>query len=200
MCGTKVMDDASFTYVSRGGIKLEAALHAFGMSVQGATCADLGCSTGGFTDCLLKHGAQHVYAVDTAYGELAWTLRQSPQVTVLERSNALHLEPAAACDLVAIDLGWTPQSRALPVALRWLAPDRPGRVITLIKPHYEASKDAMGRGRHGKLDDEQALAVKDRVIQEIQSNDSLKVLGCIPSPIRGGKGGNLEYLAGIEVA
>jgi len=161
------------------------------------TCADLGCSTGGFTDCLLHHGASHVYAVDTAYGELAWTLRQDERVTVMERRNALHTDPEAACELVTIDLGWTPQHKALPAAEKWLAPGPESRVITLIKPHYEASREAMGgRGgrRKGKLDDEQALAVTQQVMTEVEKL-GFKALGLIPSPIRGGKGGNLEYLA-----
>jgi len=202
-------------YASRAGQKLKAALDAFGLDVAGAreetlsgearwggvrggvrglTCADLGCSTGGFTDYLLQHGASHVYAVDTAYGELAWKLRQDPRVTVLERSNALHLNPLAPCDLVTIDLGWTPQRLAIPAAARWLA-DRPdARIITLVKPHYEATPDAMSGKRRGKLDDDQALAVTDRVLQDLEDK-GFTALNRVESPIRGGKGGNLEVLA-----
>jgi len=187
------------SYVSRGGLKLETALISFGLEVNGLICADLGCSTGGFTDCLLQHGAKHVYAVDTAYGELAWKLRQDPRVTVLERSNALHLEPAAACGLVTVDLGWTPQRLALPVAMRWLGQGPGGRIISLIKPHYEASKDALSRGKKGKLDDARAEAIKDQVMQEIDKM-GFTPLGCIPSPIRGGKGGNIEYLALLQAS
>ncbi len=202
------------TYASRAGQKLRAALDSFTLDITGFTCADLGCSTGGFTDCLLQHGARHVYAVDTAYGELAWKLRQDPRVTVLERSNALHLKPLAACDLVTVDLGWTPQRLAIPAAAAWLGGQDPeqrkgqaqgksggksggGRIITLVKPHYEATADALGQGKRGKLDDAQADEVADRVLQE------LRVMGFttvqrIPSPIRGGKGGNIEYLALLE--
>jgi 23S rRNA (cytidine1920-2'-O)/16S rRNA (cytidine1409-2'-O)-methyltransferase len=182
------------TYASRAGQKLEAALDAFGLDITGLICADLGCSTGGFTDCLLQHGAGHVYSVDTAYGELAWKLRQDPRVTVLERSNALHLEPAAACDLVTIDLGWTPQRLAVPAAARWLGKSGKGRIISLIKPHYEAPKDALRGAKKGTLDDAVAETIKEKIIQDLDGME-FTTLGCIESPVRGGKGGNREYLA-----
>ena len=187
-------------YASRAGLKLHAALSAFGLDPTGLTCADLGCSTGGFTDCLLTHGARHVYAVDTAYGELAWKLRQDPRVTVLERSNALHTEPLAPCDLVTVDLGWTPQRLAIPAAARWLADKPEARIITLIKPHYEDSGRAMTRlpgnkaGKRGKLDDTLALQVAEEVMQSFKTM-GFTSLAQTPSPIRGGKGGNLEVLA-----
>ncbi len=193
------------SFASRAGLKLYTALQAFQVDPTDYVCADLGCSTGGFTDCLLQHGARHVYAVDTAYGELAWKLRQDPRVTVMERSNALHTEPAEACDLVTIDLGWTPQHKALPAASRWLKDGPDARIITLIKPHYEASRDAMAprprspkspRSGHrkGKLNDVQALEVTQRVLDSIQEL-GFHALAHIPSPIRGGKGGNIEYIA-----
>jgi len=183
-------------YVSRGGLKLEAALEAFGLDVAGFVCADLGCNVGGFTDCLLQRGAAHVYAVDTGYGQLAWKLRQDPRVTVMERTNAMHVDVAeisnfrSQTDLVTIDLAWTKQQHAIPAAMRW----NPRRIITLIKPHYEAS-DATNRKGH--LDEEQADAVLQRVLSELPG-----VVGCIRSPIKGGKSkgktGNVEYLAMLE--
>lgn len=217
-------------YVSRGGLKLDAALQAFAFDPAGLTCADLGCSTGGFTDCLLQHGAAHVYSADTGYGVLAWKLRQDPRVTVLERRNALHLDPHEAvedfpgCSLVVIDLGWTPQRLAIPAARRWLRTDQPGHIITLIKPHYEASALAAGQrpadgreeasagrcpaasGRKANshkrpkaiLDDAEAAAVHQRVLGELPAL-GVEVLGDIISPIRGGKGGNVEYLALLRV-
>ena len=185
------------TYASRAGQKLHTALKAFELDVTGLICADLGCSTGGFVDCLLQHGARHVYAVDTAYGELAWKLRQDPRVTVLERSNALHLEPVAACDLVTVDLGWTPQRLAIPAASRWLGGNPTGRIISLIKPHYEDTQGAFKGQKKGKLDDEQAMIVTDRTIQSLEKN-GFKTTRTIPSPIRGGKGGNLEVLALLQ--
>lgn len=127
---------AESVFVSRAGEKLAAALDRFGVDVTGMVCADLGCNVGGFTDCLLQRGAERVYAVDTGYGALAWKLRQDERVVVMERTNALHLDPPEeGVGLVTVDLSWTPQRYGVPAALRW----RPGRVITLIKPHYEAS-------------------------------------------------------------
>ncbi len=109
------------TYASRGGQKLRHALDEFHVDVTGLACADLGCSTGGFTDCLLQAGAAKVFAVDTAYGELAWKLRKDPRVVVMERTNALHAPPPEdRVDLVVVDLGWTPQKAVIPVALKWL--------------------------------------------------------------------------------
>lgn len=197
-------------YVSRGGLKLEAALDAFELDPANLVCADLGCNVGGFTDCLIQRRASHVYAVDTAYGQLAWTLRQHEKVTVLERTNALHFDPTTIegfqhCDLVVIDLGWTRQHKAIPVALQWLGDSPNARIITLIKPHYEAEADAMTESkskgkRKGVLDDEQADAVVQRVVSELPSV-GVHVLRHIASPIRGGgkrgktKEGNREYLA-----
>ncbi|HEX7009681.1 MAG TPA: SAM-dependent methyltransferase [Phycisphaeraceae bacterium] len=187
-------------YVSRGGLKLQAALNAWHINPTGMTCADLGCSTGGFTDCLLQHGAAKVYAVDTAYGQLAWKLRQNPRVVVLERTNALHADPRETiadfpgCDLVTLDLGWTRQQRAVPAALRWLREEPSARIITLIKPHYEASRQALRSRRGGVLSSEQAQAVLQRVLDELPTL-GVTVLACMPSPIVGGKGGNVEYLA-----
>ncbi|MEM6393578.1 MAG: SAM-dependent methyltransferase [Planctomycetota bacterium] len=185
-------DDRRF--VSRGGLKLDAALDAFashGIEPTGLTCADLGCSTGGFTDALLQRGAEHVFAVDTAYGELAWTLRQDPRVTVLERSNALHIPPPEdahhACGGVVIDLGWTKQAKALPAALPWLAPD--GWVISLVKPHYESG--------HHRLDDGTAQAICDDVLQALP-DAGWTVIDSLESPVRGGKGRNLEVLALLQ--
>ncbi len=207
------MNPETPTYASRAGQKLHTALETFDLDVSGLICADLGCSTGGFVDCLLQHGAKHVYAVDTAYGELAWKLRQDPRVTVLERSNALHLEPVAVCDLVTVDLGWTPQHLAIPAASRWLAPGTVdsqrtggtgaaaksggGRIISLIKPHYEDTRKAFAGKKKGTLDDDQAGVITERVIQDLEKQ-GFKTLKTVQSPIRGGKGGNLEVLALLQ--
>ncbi|MEM9916240.1 MAG: SAM-dependent methyltransferase [Planctomycetota bacterium] len=190
-------------FASRGGLKLDAALEHFGIDVAGATCVDLGCSTGGFVDCLVQRGAAKVFAVDTAYGELAWKLRQDDRVVVLERTNAVHALPedvapeaAMGCDIVSIDLGWTKQERAIPVALRWLKALSDGdggaeaRIVSLIKPHYES-------GRH-KLTDEEADAETQRVVDEVLPGLGVEVEGWIRSPIRGGKGKNLEHLAVLK--
>ena len=189
--------DPPHPYVSRGGLKLRHALDHFALDVTGFVCADLGCSTGGFTDCLLQAGAARVVAVDTGYGVLAWKLRQNPRVEVHERANALHLEPTAAADLVVIDLGWTPQRLCIPAALRWLKPG--GRIITLIKPHYEAAKlpGASARPAPPVLPENEAESVRDRVLAEMPAL-GVDVLGVTKSPITGSKGakkGNVEYLA-----
>jgi 23S rRNA (cytidine1920-2'-O)/16S rRNA (cytidine1409-2'-O)-methyltransferase len=181
--------DPPHPYVSRGGVKLAAALASFHLDVHGFVCADLGCSTGGFVDCLLQHGAARVFAVDTGYGQLAWKLRQDDRVTVLERTNALHVQPPgdgrASCDLVTIDLGWTRQSRALPATLPWLKPHS-GRVVTLIKPHYES-------GEH-RLAEQETRGVAERTLAEAEAA-GWQSHGLIESPIRGSKGGNVELLA-----
>jgi len=121
-------------FVSRSGLKLDAALEAFDLDVRDAVCADFGCNVGGFTDCLLRRGASTVYAVDTGYGALAWKLRKDPRVVVMERTNALHCEVPASVDVVVIDVAWTPQERIIPAAMRWLAQSgrtRGGRIVSL---------------------------------------------------------------------
>ena len=182
-------------FVSRGGLKLRAALDAFSLDPRGLICADLGCSTGGFTDCLLQAGALRVTSVDTAYGQFAWRLRNDPRVTLMERTNALHLEPPETVDLVVIDLGWTPQARAIPVAIRWLKPG--GSIISLIKPHYEMPKAEFQRlAVKGILPDEDAERVCAQTIAALPTL-GVRVHRSIESPIRGGEGGkgNREWLA-----
>ncbi len=186
-------------YASRGGIKLQAALDAFGLNPEGWCCADLGCNVGGFTDCLLQRGAAHVYAVDTGYGALAWKLRNDERVTVLERTNALHFDPRESidafigCDLIVIDLGWTRQRHAIPAALRWLKSPEEGRIVTLIKPHYEAG--GRERSRH-VLTEAQAAQQVSQVLAGMSSY-GVQAVRVIQSPIRGGRSGkgNVEYLA-----
>lgn len=193
-------DAAGPVYVSRGGLKLHAALAAFGVDVSGFVCADLGCNVGGFTDCLLQHGAKEVYAVDTGYGTLAWKLRNDDRVHVHERTNAMHVPeeviPEGGVDLVVIDLAWTPQQHAIPAALKW----GPRFIITLIKPHYESTHTG---GKRARLSDEKAEEVMRATVAKLGEMDGLEVLGHVVSPIRGGKGknkqGNTEYLAYLKV-
>src|SRR4051794_7559472 len=116
-------------FVSRAGQKLEHALAHFDISVTGMTCADLGCSTGGFTDCLLQRGAAKVYAVDTGYGVLDWKLRKDPRVVLMERTNAMHVELPELVDLVTIDVAWARQPHNLPAAKKILKAG--GQVVTL---------------------------------------------------------------------
>jgi 23S rRNA (cytidine1920-2'-O)/16S rRNA (cytidine1409-2'-O)-methyltransferase len=175
-------------YVSRGGEKLAAALDAFGISPASWVCADLGSNVGGFVDCLLRRGALKVYAIDTGYGVLAYTLRTDPRVLVLERTNAMHVELPEAVDLVTIDVAWTRQHRILPAAMKLLKPD--GRIVTLVKPHYEAPRQDLHRGLLAPAAARQAF---DTVRAQIEST-GLTVEKWIESPITGQKG-NVEYLA-----
>ncbi|MEM9290967.1 MAG: SAM-dependent methyltransferase [Acidobacteriota bacterium] len=206
--------DAPRPYVSRGGLKLEHALTTFGLEVSGLRCADLGASTGGFTDCLLRQGAQRVWAVETGYGVLDYRLRIDERVEVMERTNALHAEPPEEpVDLVVADLSWTRQRFVVPAARRWLG-DRPeGRCISLIKPHYEVEGDEEALLEDGILPQEASELVLQRVLATLP-NLGARVLATTPSPIRGsGKrrrrgrrrkrqpgaaaagSGNIEYLA-----
>lgn len=193
-------------FVSRAGIKLAHGLDHFQLDVAGLTCADFGCNVGGFTDCLLQRGAAHVYAIDTGYGVLDYRLRIDNRVTVMERTNALHAEPPdARVDLVTIDLAWTPQRYAIPAALGWLKSG--GRIVTLIKPHYELTEDQkQSLLVNGLLQPDDARAVLDRVLQAMPDL-GVKVVDHVQSPITGKKSsskpvepgrigaGNIEFLA-----
>lgn len=167
---------------------MAAALDAFNVVPAGWVCADLGSNVGGFTDCLLQRGAARVYAVDTGYGTLAYKLRKDPRVHVMERTNAMHVQLPEPVDLAVIDVGWTRQQRILPPARGLLRPD--GRIITLIKPHYEADAAQL---RSGVLPAEQAPEVLDAVCRTIEQL-GFRVAGLIESPIPGQKG-NREWLA-----
>jgi 23S rRNA (cytidine1920-2'-O)/16S rRNA (cytidine1409-2'-O)-methyltransferase len=188
-------------YASRAGVKLAHALDAFGIDVTGRTCADFGANVGGFTDCLLRRGAGRVYAVETGYGVLAWTLRRDARVVVMERTNALHAPPpppdasSGGVDLVAVDLGWTPQRLAVPAALRWLRAPAEGDVVTLVKPHYEAGR--------GSMEDAAAAQALEGVLDALRSLGAI-VVAVTTSPIRGaksargGSAGNVEYLLHVR--
>jgi 23S rRNA (cytidine1920-2'-O)/16S rRNA (cytidine1409-2'-O)-methyltransferase len=180
-------------YVSRGGLKLAAALDAFGIDPAGCVCADLGSNVGGFVDCLLQRGAQKVYAIDTGYGVLAWALRRDERVVVMERTNAMHATLPEPVDLVTIDAGWTRQQHILPNALRMLGPT--GRGITLIKPHYEAEPDRLASG---VLDEGSADEMLQSVCDQIRGLGA-EVLRTIRSPITGQKG-NVEFFALVRPA
>lgn len=189
-------------WVSRAGEKMDHALSTFGLDVEGLRCADFGCSTGGFTDCLLQRGARRVICIDTGYGVLDWKLRQDDRVEVMERTNVMHLPPPEhPVDLIVIDVGWTPQSKVLPIAAEWLADG--GQVISLVKPHYEVSAKTRGQGHARLEDDEAAEAFRDTL--DRMPDWGWDVVAHTPSPIRGaksGKGrkgaGNLEFLAQIR--
>lgn len=180
--------DKIIPFVSRAGEKLEFALDNFEVDVKGKIVADFGSSTGGFVDCLLSRGAEKVYSVDTSYGELAWKLRNDSRVVVMERTNAMHVTLPVKVDLITIDTSWTKQEKVIENALGNLKGG--GLIISLIKPHYEAQK---GQLEKGKLKDEFVDMVLDKVEADIRNNGG-KVIKKIESPILGEKGKNKEFL------
>ncbi|MEW6252189.1 MAG: SAM-dependent methyltransferase [Planctomycetota bacterium] len=174
-------------YVSRAGQKLEAALRGFRLVVSGWICTDFGSHTGGFVDCLLQHGAARVHAVDPGYGILDYRLRRDPRVVVHERTNALRFVPPEPCDLVTIDVGWTPQRLILPAVRRALKPG--GRVVSLVKPQYEAAAGAL---RGGVVLSEHLESVLMQCRREVAAL-GWQITSEIESPVRG-HGGNIEFL------
>ena len=181
------MSDSEHQYVSRGGLKLQAALEAFRVSVVDYVCADFGSHVGGFVDCLLSHGAAKVHAVEPGYGVLDYRLRQNPRVIVHERTNALRFTAPEPCDLVTIDVGWTQQRLILPAAKRALKPN--GRAITLVKPHYEAPRELL---IGGVLPDDYLEQVLETCRADI-TDLGWVIENEIQSPIAG-HGGNREAL------
>jgi len=183
-------------YVSRGGLKLEAALRAFDVNVNCLKCLDVGASTGGFTDCLLQNGAQHVFAVDVGYGQLAWQLRQDSRVTVIERTNIRHLAYEIinqTVDLITIDVSFISLKLVIPAVLQFMEKDT--IILALIKPQFEVGKNKVGKG--GVVKD---AAMHEQVIDNLKSDlrpIHLELKQVIPSPILGPKG-NKEYLADIR--
>lgn len=176
-------------FVSRAGNKLQFALDQFELEVKDLVCADFGSSTGGFVDCLLQNGARKVYSIDTSYGELAWILRNNPKIIVMERTNAMHVKLPEKVDLVTIDTAWTKQILTIPNALNNLKSG--GSIISLIKPHYEAPKEYLDKGR---LKNEFIEKVLENVKNDIVAVGG-KVINIVESPIVGEKGKNREFLA-----
>jgi 23S rRNA (cytidine1920-2'-O)/16S rRNA (cytidine1409-2'-O)-methyltransferase len=185
-------------YVSRGGEKLAAALQTFPIAVEGRTCADVGASTGGFTDCLLQNGALRVYAIDVGQGILHWKLRQDPRVVVMEETNARFVERLPEpVSLVTIDASFISLKILLPVVRRWLAPQG-GEVVALVKPQFEAGRQAVARG-DGVIRDP---AIHQQVLDEVLAaavEAGFEQRGVIRSPILGPKG-NVEFLSWLGLA
>ena len=180
-------------FVSRGGHKLQAALDAFSQDVAGLRCADVGCSTGGFTDCLLQAGAAQVAAIDVGYGDLAWSLRQDSRVVVFERTNIRVADPeelGAPFDLVVADLSFIGLARLAPVFAELCGED--GIFIGLVKPQFESN--------HGETDERGVVhdeSVRARTVAEVETalrDAGFTVTGTIESPVRGKQSGNIEYL------
>lgn len=177
------------SFVSRAGEKLQYALTKFNIDVSDLTVADFGSSTGGFVDCLLQNGAKKVYSVDTAYGELAWKIRKDSRVTVMERTNAMHVALPEKMDLITVDTSWTKQKNILPNVFANLKES--GLIISLIKPHYEAGKS--------KLEKEEVVEVIEKTKKDIE-NSGGEILDFTESPILGEKGKNREFLVLIRQA
>jgi 23S rRNA (cytidine1920-2'-O)/16S rRNA (cytidine1409-2'-O)-methyltransferase len=174
----------SDTFVSRAGEKLDYAIIQTQTDVTGKVCADFGSSTGGFVDCLLVHGAERVYSVDTAYGELAWSLRNNPRVIVMERTNALHVMLPEPVEVITNDTSWTKQALLLPAVTRNLL--RGGLFITLIKPHYESG--------NAHLNEEESTRIARTVADQIRQ-EGFEEQAFLLSPLKGKKGGNSEFIA-----
>ena len=182
-----------FKYVSRGGMKLEAALDAFHLSVNRKKAVDVGSSTGGFTDCLLKRGAAHVTCVDSGIGQLHESLRSDPRVTVCEQFNARMLDETVTdgpCDVAVMDVSFISQTYLIPQIASVLREE--GEFVSLIKPQFEAGKSALGKNGVVHSAAYRYLAIK-RVLTCAMEN-GLDCMGVILSPIEGGDG-NKEYLA-----
>ena len=195
--GTKVALDAQIDlktkkrFVGRGGEKLEGALHAFPIDVQNTTCADVGACTGGFTDCLLQHGAKKVYAIDVGYGQLDYRLRSDSRVITMERTNARYVDVMPeSIDLVVIDVSFISLRLIIPKAHTWLTPD--GQMVVLIKPQFEAGKEDVGKG--GIVKDKEIHRGVLLTICHFATQEQMVVSGLIRSPIQGSDG-NIEFLA-----
>jgi 23S rRNA (cytidine1920-2'-O)/16S rRNA (cytidine1409-2'-O)-methyltransferase len=177
-------------FVSRGGVKLANALASTGIDPSGRLCLDVGASTGGFTDCLLQHGALHVVAADVAYGELHWSLRTDARVTVLERTNARALQPADlpyAPELVVMDLSFISLAKVLPAVLACTAPRHD--VLAMVKPQFEVGRERVGKG--GVVRDAADRRAALVAVAQAARAGGAAVMGFAPSGLPGPKG-NLE--------
>ncbi|MGE5631936.1 MAG: TlyA family RNA methyltransferase [Caulobacteraceae bacterium] len=198
--GTKVSVDSkvevrgnAIPYVSRGGLKLEKAMNTFNINISGKTAMDIGASTGGFTDCLLKNGASKVFAVDVGYGQLAWELRTDNKVICMERTNIRYVTPAdigEAVDFATIDVSFISLTKVLPAVYNLLSPS--GKIVCLIKPQFEAGREKVGK--KGVVKDKNVhMEVISSIIDFCTGEMDFTVFGLTFSPIKGPEG-NIEYL------
>jgi 23S rRNA (cytidine1920-2'-O)/16S rRNA (cytidine1409-2'-O)-methyltransferase len=179
-------------YVSRGGLKLEHAIKHFSIDIKDKVAIDIGASTGGFTDCLLQHGAKRVYAVDVGYGQLAWKLRTDPRVVAIERTNIRYMEREKIpepVDIATVDVSFISLKLVIPKLLEFLKPS--GEIVALIKPQFEVGKGEVEKGGIVRSEEKRTKAVEN--IKDSFESLSLKVIGVVESPIKGQKG-NIEYL------
>lgn len=178
-------------YVSRGGLKLEAALDHFRINPAGMTVMDVGSSTGGFTDCMLKRGAGRVYCIDVGYGQLAWSLRTDPRVTVIERANIRHLEKdriSDSVDIASIDLSFISLTKVLTKIKEFLRAD--GEIVALVKPQFEVGRADVGKG--GIVRDEGKRISAVNSVRGFAEGNGFIIIGEFKSPVAGQKG-NIEY-------
>jgi 23S rRNA (cytidine1920-2'-O)/16S rRNA (cytidine1409-2'-O)-methyltransferase len=184
-------------YVSRGGLKLEKALRDFGVDPTGYVCSDSGASTGGFTDCLLQQGASHVFAIDVGYGQLAWSIRNDPRVTVMERTNIRYVKPedlGQPLDLSVIDVSFISLKIVLPAIKELLKPT--GQVLCLIKPQFEAGKELVGK--KGVVRDPATHKLVLENAAETFHQLGFHILGLTFSPVKGPEG-NIEFLGHLTL-
>ncbi len=203
--GTQVCPDDSIIvkgddipFVSRGGLKLEAAINKFKLNVKGFTCLDVGASTGGFTDCLLQRGAKKVFAVDVGYGQLAWKLRKDPRVVPIERKNIRHLSEDSLpvkVDLITIDTSFISLKIVVPAAIRFMK--KKGIILALIKPQFEVGKGMVGKG--GVVKNPGAHKSVINSLTAFFKDMGLISKGIVPSPILGPKG-NKEFVIYLKYA
>lgn len=189
--GEIILKEKECPYVGRGGLKLEAALAHFGIDPDGVVAMDVGCSTGGFTDCLLKKNARKVYAIDVGYGQLDWSLRSDPRVVLLEKTNIRYIQKTAVpepVDIAVADVSFISLLKVLPNVLEFLAGG--GRILALIKPQFEAGRGMVGKGGIVKEESTRLSAVES--VRQWAEETGLQTLGVFESPVRGQKG-NIEY-------
>ena len=185
-------------YVSRGGFKLEKALQALGIDITGFVCLDVGASTGGFTDCLLQHGASRVFAVDVGYGQLAWKLRQDSRVVVIERTNIRYMPTEILpqlVDLITIDVSFISLKIVVPAVFKFLK--KGAGILALIKPQFEVGKENVGKGGVVRDPTLHTEVIKD--LSNFFSKTGLLREFVIPSPILGPKG-NKEFIISLKYA
>ena len=193
--GAQITLDRGPRYVSRGGDKLAAALDAFDLSINEKTCADVGSSTGGFTDCLLQHGARLVFAIDVGKGILHWKMRKRRDVVVMEQTNARYVEDLPEpIHLITIDASFISLRTLLPVVINWFPGN--GDVIALIKPQFEAGRKEVSRGNGVIRDADVHRSVVEQILHFSQEL-GFAVKGLIRSPLVGPKG-NVEFLVWLE--
>lgn len=183
-------------YVSRGGLKLEKAVDVFNLKLDGFVCADIGASTGGFTDCMLQNGACRVYAIDVGYGQLAWKLRTDERVINLERTNFRYVTSEQVPDLLdfaSVDVSFISLSHILPVMRNILKEN--GKAVCLIKPQFEAGKENVGK--KGVVREKSVHIAVIKKITELIKENNFSLLGLDFSPVKGPEG-NIEYLCYIE--